>query len=70
MSIVLSLQKLRDKVKTLRDSLELVTQAFVEVIVRRVLSYTARPLTEFNKFEALEMLETLQNTASNKRHEK
>ena len=42
----------------------------MEAVVRRILAYTARPLTEFNKYEGLEMLETLQNTASDKRHEK
>ena len=56
--------------KTLRESLESVTKASVEAVVRRILAYTARLLTEFNKDEALEMLETLQNTASDKRHEK
>lgn len=42
----------------------------MEAVVRRILAYTARAFTEFNKYEALEMLETLQNTASDKRHEK
>ena len=40
-----------------------------EAVVRRILAYTARPLTEFDKYEALEMLpETLQNTAIDKHH--
>ena len=56
--------------KALKESLELVTKASVEAAVRRILAYTARALTEFNKYEALEMLETLQNTASEKWHEK
>ena len=56
--------------KTLKESLESVMKAWVEAVVRRILAYTAHPLTEFNKYEALEMLETLQNTASDKRHEK
>ena len=56
--------------KALKESLESVTKASVEAVVRRILAYTARPLTEFNKYEALEMLETLQNTASDKQHEK
>ena len=56
--------------KALKESLESVTKASVEAVVRRILAYTARPLTEFNKYEALEMLGTLQNTASDKRHEK
>ena len=56
--------------KALKESLESVTKASVEAVVRRILTYTARPLTEFNKYGALEMLETLQNTASDKHHEK
>ena len=56
--------------KALKESLVSVTKALVEAVVRWILAYTARPLTEFNKYEALEMLEMLQNTASNKRHEK
>lgn len=56
--------------KALGESLESVTKGSVEAVVRRILAYTARPLTEFNKYEALEMLETLQNTASDKHHEK
>ena len=56
--------------KILKESLESVIKASVEAVVRRMLAYAARPLTEFNKYEALEMLETLQNTASDKRHEK
>ena len=49
--------------KALKESLESVT-ASVEAVVRRILEYTARPLIEFKKYEAVEMLETLQNTAS------
>ena len=56
--------------KALEESLESVTKALVEAVVRRKLAYTARPLTEFNKYETLEMLETLQNTASDKHPEK
>ena len=56
--------------KALKESLESVTKASVEAIVRWILAYTARPRTEFNKYEVLEMLETLQNTANDKHHEK
>ena len=68
--ILLFLKKLNNEVKALKESMESVTKASVEAVVRRILAYTARPLTEFNKYEALEMLETLQNTASGKHHEK
>jgi hypothetical protein len=54
-------------VKALKESLETMTKASVEVVVKRILAYTTRPLTEFNKFEMLEMLETLQNTANDKK---
>ena len=65
-----SLKKLRDELKAVKESLKSVTKASVEAVVRLILAYTARPLTEFKTFEALEMLETLQNTASDKQHEK
>ena len=47
-----------------------VTKASVESVTRKITSYLARPLTEFNKYEVLELLETLQNTASECKHEK
>ena len=31
-------------------------KASVEAVVRRILAYTARPLTEFIKYEALEII--------------
>ena len=42
--------------KALKESLQSVTKASVEAIVRRILAYTARPLTEFIKYEALEII--------------
>ena len=42
----------------------------MEGSVQRLLFYVARPLTDFNKYEALEMLDSLQTTAKDKAHEK
>ena len=40
-----------------------VKQTTVDRTIKKILDYGARPLSEFNKFEALDMLEALQNTA-------
>ena len=37
----------------------------VDGTLKKILDYGARPLSEFNKFEALDMLEALENTARN-----
>ena len=39
-------------------------------VIRKMLDYAARPLSEFNKFEAIDILETLQNTSRDKQDEK
>jgi len=39
-------------------------------ILAKALEYAGRPTTEFNKYELLQMLETLQNTARDTKHEK
>ena len=39
-------------------------------VIRRVLDYAARPLSEFNKYEAIDILETLQNTSWDNQDEK
>jgi len=42
----------------------------VATVIRKVLDYAARPLSEFNKFEAIDILETLQNTSRDNQDEK
>ena len=54
----------------MKQSLEMVTNASPGNLVGRILAYASRPLTEFNKYEALEMLETLQNKATVAKHDK
>ena len=39
-------------------------------VIRKMLDYAARPLSEFNKFEAIDILETLQNTSRDNQDEK
>ena len=39
-------------------------------VIRNMLDYAARPLSEFNKFEAIDILETLQNTSRDNQDEK
>jgi len=54
----------------LKQSVELVTNASPENLVERILTYAARPLSEFNKYEVLEMLETLHNKAADGNHDR
>ena len=42
----------------------------VDTMLKKVLDYASRPLPEFRKYEALEMIEALQNTARDNKHEK
>lgn len=46
------------------------TQLSVASILKKALDYATRPLSEFNIFEILEIMETLQNTARDNKHEK
>ena len=39
-------------------------------VIRTMLDYAVRPLSEFNKYEAIDILETLQNTSRDNQYEK
>ena len=56
-------QTLKNEVEELRRTVRALTQTTVNGTIKKILDYGARPLSEFNKFEALDMLEALQNTA-------
>ena len=56
--------------QTLQKALDSLTKASVESILHRLLNFMARPLTEFNKYEALEMTEELQNAVHDRNHPK
>ncbi|CAH3162802.1 unnamed protein product, partial [Porites lobata] len=64
------LQRLREEVRQLKQSVEAVTNASPEKLVKQILAYASRPLTEFNKYEVLEMLETLHNKAADRNHDR
>ena len=39
-------------------------------VIKKMLDYAARPLSEFNKYEAIDILETLQNTSRDNQDKK
>jgi hypothetical protein len=61
---------MKQELQRLRFSLEAMTTASVENLVQRLLDYSSRPLSDFSKFDALAMMETLHNTAHDRHHEK
>ena len=61
---------MREELGQLKQSVEAVTTATPNSLVERILAYASRPMTELNKFEALEMLETLQNKAADVKYHK
>ena len=50
--------------------MELVTNTTPENLVKRILTNATRPLSEFNEYEVLEMLEILHNKATDGNHDK
>jgi len=46
------------------------TRLSVATVIRRMLDYAARPLSEFNKYKAIDILKTLQNTSWDNQDEK
>ena len=64
------MQRLREEVRRLKQSVELVTNTTPENLAERILTYATRPLSEFNKYEVLEMLEILHNNATDGNHDK
>lgn len=54
----------------MRETVDTYTNASVENLVKRLLEYASRPLSDFNKYDALSMCDTLQQTAHDKTHTK
>ena len=61
--VLLISQTLKKEMEELKKTVKALTQTTVAGTVKKILDYGARPLPEFNKFEALDMLEALQNAA-------
>ena len=66
----IEVQGLREEVRQLKQSVKAVTNASPERLMEQILAYASRPLTEFNKYEVLEMLETLHNKAADRNHDR
>ena len=49
---------------------DVLTKATVENVIAKIMNYAARPLSEFNKFEALDMVENLNNVSQEQKHAK
>ena len=54
----MSLYEKREEVRQLKQSVKLFTNATPENLAERILTYATHPLSEFNKYEVLELLET------------
>ena len=67
---VLLLQRLKDEVMKFNQTIETITESSVESSLRKIMDYASRPLSDFNKYEALEMMESLQHTAQDTKHER
>ena len=48
----------------------MLTKSSVENLLKRLMSLASRPLVEFNKYEALELVDVLKNAAHDSKHEK
>jgi hypothetical protein len=61
---------LKAEFKALRQSVDVFTKATVENVIIKIMTYASRPLSEFNKFEALDMVENLNNVSQEQKHAK
>ncbi|CAB3978957.1 Hypothetical predicted protein [Paramuricea clavata] len=63
---VLDSLTLKAEFKALRQSVNVFTKATVENVIIKIMMYASRPLSEFNKFEAL--VENLNNVSQEQKH--
>ena len=61
---------MRTELARLQEAVVALSRLSVDTMLKKVLDYASRPLPEFRKYEALEMVEALQNTARDNKHEK
>ncbi|KXJ07272.1 hypothetical protein AC249_AIPGENE19266 [Exaiptasia diaphana] len=64
------LERVKREVALLKKSVEEMTKLNVAGLLAKALDYATRPASEFNKYDLLKILETLQNTARDTKHEK
>ena len=61
---------MRTALARLQEAVVELSRFSVDTMLKKVLDYASRPLPEFRKYESLEMVEALQNTARDNKHEK
>ena len=64
------LQTLKGKYNELKEVMDTLTKSSVDNLLKRLMSLASRPLVEFNKYEALELVDALKNAAHDSKHEK
>ena len=64
------LQTLKGKYNELKEAMDTLTKSSVDNLLKRLMSLASRPLVEFNKYEALELVDALKNAAHDSKHEK
>ena len=69
-SFALEIRDLKGEVMKVNHTMETITKSSVESSLKKIMDYASRPLSDFNKYEALEMLESLQRTAQDTQHER
>ena len=61
-------QILKGKYNELKEAMDMLTKSSVENLLKRLMSLASRPLVEFNKYEALELVDALKNAAHDSKH--
>jgi len=64
------LQTLKGKYNELKEAMDTLTKSSLDNLLKRLMSLASRPLVEFNKYEALELVDGLKNAAHDSKHEK
>ena len=54
---------LKGKYNELKEAMDKLTKSSVDNLLKRLMSLASRPLVEFNKYEALELVDALKNAA-------
>ena len=57
------LQTLKGKYNEMKEAMDTLTKSSVDNLLKRLMSLASRPLVEFNKYEALELVDALKNAA-------
>jgi hypothetical protein len=61
---------LKQKYAELQAKVDLLTTSSLESLLMKIRKSASRPLGEFSRFEAMDLLEAIKNAAEDNRHEK